>query len=290
MESHLCLQRKRDHARERMLRMTTTKRRTLTKDQVSQFIRDGFVVVEDLLNADEISALASRADLIASGKADHVSAGTVQLEKPFREGDTDVEDRVMSTRKLAHIVPEDEILRAHATNSKIVDVIADLLDSDDITLYGDQLFMKPPHHGSAKEWHQDSASFKNIFPMDLVSAWAAIDNATIDNGCLWMVPGSHRWAIIPESSRPTIEGQFGEEYPTIPVPLRSGSVSFHHSLTYHASGPNTTDTRRRGYATHYMRSTSINDQAIENAPSVTGFTHVRGRRFPDTVSDEVLEV
>ena len=270
--------------------MATTKLRTLTKNQVNQFIRDGFVVVEDLLNTDEISTLASRADLIASGKADHVSAGTVQLEKPFREGATDVEDRVMSTRKLAHIVPEDEILRAHATNSKIVDVIADLLDSDDITLYGDQLFMKPPHHGSAKEWHQDSASFKNIFPMDLVSAWAAIDNATIDNGCLWMVPGSHRWAIIPESSRPTIEGQFGEEYPTIPVPLRSGSVSFHHSLTYHASGPNTTDTRRRGYATHYMRSTSINDQAIENAPSVTGFTHVRGRRFPDTVSDEVLEV
>ena len=193
------------------------------------------------------------------------------------------------TETQAHIVPEDEVLRAHARNSKIVDVIADLMGTDDITLYGDQLFMKPPRHGSAKEWHQDSASFKNIFPMNLISAWAAIDNVTIENGCLWMVPGSQRWAVIPPSSRPTIEGQFGEEYPTVPVPLRAGSVSFHHSLTYHASGPNETDTRRRGYATHYMRSTSFKDQAIEGSPAVTRYTHIRGQSYPGTVSEDVLE-
>ena len=150
--------------------------------------------------------------------------------------------------------------------------------------------MKPPRHGSAKEWHQDSASFRNIFPMDLISAWAAIDNVTIENGCLWMVPGSHRWAVIPPTSRPTIEGQFGGDYPTVPVPLRPGSVSFHHSLTYHASGPNETDTRRRGYATHYMRSNSINDKEIPGSPAVRGYVHVRGKRIPGTVSDEIFDV
>jgi phytanoyl-CoA hydroxylase len=263
--------------------------RTLTQSQVDQFMHNGFLVVDDLLDADEIAVLAERADLIASGKAEHIVKGTVQLEQPFREGETKVENRVMATRKLAHIVPEDEVLRAHARNSKIVDVIADLMGTDDITLYGDQLFMKPPRHGSAKEWHQDSASFKNIFPMNLISAWAAIDNVTIENGCLWMVPGSQRWAVIPPSSRPTIEGQFGEEYPTVPVPLRAGSVSFHHSLTYHASGPNETDTRRRGYATHYMRSTSFKDQAIEGSPAVTRYTHIRGQSYPGTVSEDVLE-
>lgn len=264
--------------------------RSLTQPQVDQFMRDGFVVVEDLLDATEIAVLAERADLIASGKAEHVVKGMVQLEKVFRDGDAAVDDQVMSTRKLAHIVPEDEVLRGHARNPKIGDVIADLFNSDDITLYGDQLFMKPPQHGSAQQWHQDSASFKNIFPMDLISAWTAIDDATIENGCLWMVPGSHRWAIIPPSSRPTIEGKFGEEYPTVPVPLRAGSVSFHHSLTYHSSGPNQTDTRRRGYATHYMRSTSLNDRTIEPSSAVTGYTIIRGQRFPGTVSEEALDI
>ncbi len=270
--------------------MAVSTLRTLSQTQVDQFMRDGFTVVDDLLDADEIAVLAERADLIASGKADHIVDGTIQLEQPFRENGEKVDNRVMATRKLAHIVPEDEVLRAHARNPKIVDVIADLMDTDDITLYGDQLFMKPPRHGSAKEWHQDSASFKNIFPMDLISAWAAIDNVTIENGCLWMVPGSHRWAVIPPTSRPTIEGQFGGDYPTVPVPLRPGSVSFHHSLTYHASGPNETDTRRRGYATHYMRSNSINDKEIPGSPAVRGYVHVRGKRIPGTVSDEIFDV
>ncbi len=270
--------------------MAVSTLRTLSQSQVDLFMRDGFVVVEDLLDADEVAALAARADLIASGQAEHVRTGVVQLEQPFREDTAAVNDQVLATRKLAHIVPEDEVLRAHARNSKIVDVIADLMGADDITLYGDQLFMKPPRHGSAKEWHQDSASFKNIFPMDLISAWAAIDDATIENGCLWMIPGSQRWAIIPPSSRPTIEGQFDRDYPMVPVPLRSGSVSFHHSLTYHASGPNQTDTRRRGYATHYMRSTSIKDPTIDGPPSTLRFTHVRGRRIPGTVSDDVIDV
>ena len=264
--------------------------RTLTQAQVDQFMRDGFVVVENLLDGDEIATLAERADLIASGKAEHVVKGIVQLEKPFREGEAPVEDQVLSTRKLAHIVPEDEVLRVHARNPKVVDVIADLFDSDDITLYGDQLFMKPPHHGSAQIWHQDSASFKSIFPMDIISAWTAIDDATIENGCLWMVPGSHRWAIIPPSARPTIEDKFGQDYPTVPVRLPSGSVSFHHSMTYHSSGPNQTDTRRRGYATHYMRSTSLDDPTFENTRTVADYTHIRGRRFPGTVSDEAFDI
>ena len=100
--------------------------RTLTQAQVDQFMRDGFVVVENLLDGDEIATLAERADLIASGKAEHIVKGIVQLEKPFREGEAPVEDQVLSTRKLAHIVPEDEVLRAHARNPKVVDVIADL--------------------------------------------------------------------------------------------------------------------------------------------------------------------
>ncbi|MBM4436516.1 MAG: phytanoyl-CoA dioxygenase family protein [Actinobacteria bacterium] len=134
-------------------------RRVPSAEKVEFFPRNGSVVVEGLRARDEVQALADRADLIASWHAAHIPKERIQLEKQFRESSGLVTDM------LAHLANFDDVLRAHALNPKIVNVIADLLDTDDIALYGDQLFMKPAYHGSAKEWHQCSASFRNIFPI-----------------------------------------------------------------------------------------------------------------------------
>ena len=172
----------------------------------------------------------------------------------------------------------------HATNTKIVDIIADLLDTDDIKLYSDQLFMKAPETGSAQPWHQDSASWRDIFPMDLVSAWTAIDDATPENGCLEFAVGTHRWGVLPRTTR----GQLMEEledgsWPIQPAPLKRGSVSFHHSLTFHRSAANSSAARRRGFATHYMRATSVKDESVTDTPKVPPFRQVRGRSFAGRV-------
>jgi len=260
-------------------------RRVLSRQQVDFFHQNGYVAVESLLSPAEIQALAERSDLIGSGQAAHIPRERIQIEKQFRDNPGAVTDMLAAVRKLAHLANYDDVLRRHSLNAKILDVIADLLGTDDIALYGDQLFMKPAYHGSAKEWHQDSESFRNIFPMDLVSAWAAIDDATIANGCLWMVPGSQRWGVVPRHLIPTFEAQFGPTgaYPAQPVELKSGSVSFHHSLTFHASGPNSTPHRRRGYATHYMRSTSVMDPLQGNVHNLPPFIQVRGRAYPGCV-------
>ena len=145
------------------------------------------------------------------------------------------------------------VLREHAFGDRLVDVIADLLATDDLKLYNDQLFMKPAHHGGAQAWHQDSQAWLNMFPMDLVTAWTAIDQATVTNGCLWMATGSHRWGMIPGQVKERVEKLLDGDWPSAALELRPGSVSFHHSLTYHRSGANHSPHRRRGYATHYMR-------------------------------------
>ena len=67
------------------------------------------------------------------------------------------------------------------------------------------------------------------------------------------------------------------------APLRSGSISFHHSLTLHRSGANQSATRRRGYAVHYMRATSFKDESVTDAPKMPPFKQVRGRSFPGRV-------
>ena len=125
--------------------------------------------------------------------------------------------------------------------------------------------------------------------MDLVSAWTALDDATHENGpqpyyplwtrafisklslavlgsgCLEFARGTHRWGIVPPAAREQLTPELERERSGEPaadrswspqvvrVPMRAGSVSFHHSLILHMSGPNLSDQRRRGYAVERIR-------------------------------------
>jgi ectoine hydroxylase-related dioxygenase (phytanoyl-CoA dioxygenase family) len=122
--------------------------------------------------------------------------------------------------------------------------------------------MKPPG-GVEKPYHQDSAYF-SIEPPELVTCWTALDDVTIDNGCLWVVPGSHRGGIV-DHDRWTVGGredkQVREEQIAAlateePIVMPAGSSSFHHSVLLHKSGPNNSEKPRRGLAVHYMSARS----------------------------------
>ena len=86
-----------------------------------------------------------------------------------------------------------------------------------------------------------------------------------------------------ERLQPLVEDLDGPTWPSIPVPLRPGSISFHHSLTLHRSSANTSDTRRRGYAVHFMRASSWQDQTVTDAPKMPAFKQVRGQSLPGRV-------
>ena len=258
--------------------------RCLIEEQVNRFRLNGFLIVEDVLSDDELETLAANTDLIAAGEAKNIPETSIQLERVYREGERAVTDQVLSVRKLYNLAVYDDIMWSHVTNPKIVDIIADLLGTDDIKMYGDQLFMKGPETGTEQPWHQDSASWRDIFPMDLVSAWTSIDHATVDNGCLNFVPGTHRWGMMRRDQlQPFIEDFGSEEWPLMAAELRPGSISFHHSLTLHQSNANTSNKRRRGYAIHYMRATSWKDETVTDAPKMPPFKQVRGLSYPGRV-------
>ena len=258
--------------------------RTLSQQQIDRFRLNGHLTVEDVLTPDEIGRLSERCDLIAAGKADHIPDTSIQLEKVFREGERDVEDQVLAVRKLYNVAVYDEVVWSFVTHQKIADIAADLLATDDIKLYGDQLFMKAPVTGTAQGWHQDSASWRDIFPMDLVTAWTAIDDATPENGCLNFAPGTHRWGMIGgDRAKPFIADIESGGWPIVPAPVKRGSISFHHSLTFHQSNANLSGARRRGYAFHYMRATSWKVEMVTDAPKMPAFKQVRGRSFEGRV-------
>lgn len=227
----------------------------LSQAQIEQYRRDGHVTVPDLLDGEQLKALGQRIEAIAEGKADFPEAG-LEYEPGARQ------ERSMATlRKINWPSLHDDFFVEYAAIPALLEAVEALLGPD-IKLFGDQVFMKPPG-GIEKTYHQDSPYF-NIEPMALVTAWVALDEATEDNGCLWVVPGSHRngplahsepW-MVGERTDMRIPDSAFERDREIPVPLPRGGVSFHHSLLLHRSGPNRTDRPRRGMATHYMSSRS----------------------------------
>ena len=199
--------------------------RFLTAEQVNQFKLNGFLIVEDVLSKDEIEVLAERTDLIAANKVNQVPDTSIQLEKIFNNGEQTVTDQILSVRKLYNLAVYDQIMWEHVTHTKIVDIITDLLVTDDVKMYGDQLFMKAPKTGTAQGWHQDSASWRDIFPMDLVTAWTAIDHATEENGCLNFIPGTHRWGMMSSHRLKHFLSDLGSnQWPIVPIPLQLDKV------------------------------------------------------------------
>ena len=226
----------------------------LTKEQVETFQEDGFLIVRGLLDGPRIDVMKARAHTIARGEADHVPEGQLQVELGVVSGERDADDYANSLRKMSHVAFIDDVFRNHAKDVHILDCVEALLGPD-LKLYQDQLFMKPPRIGSRQPYHQDQPLGFHVDPPDrMVTCWAALDEATIDNGCMWMLPGTHKNGWIEkerwqEYERLSVAGELPVERA---VELRPGDCSFHHGHILHCSRPNRTDQRRWGYATHYV--------------------------------------
>src|SRR3954447_23846170 len=168
----------------------------LTPAQKAYFEKEGYLPYNRILTDAELEALRQRSTDIAEGRISHLPPRFIQLEKTFREG-TDVEaPRLDQVRKMTQLCYFDDIFQAIAKKPTIVDIIAELMDSPNIKLYADQLMMKPRFHGTVTDWHQDSTAWPFFIPQDHISCWIALDDATVDNGCMTVIPGSHHWGPI----------------------------------------------------------------------------------------------
>jgi ectoine hydroxylase-related dioxygenase (phytanoyl-CoA dioxygenase family) len=205
-----------------------------------------------------------------------------RLEAEAQRGglqDVDEKDRVWQLTGVTRHVPA---IMELACNPKLLNILETLLGTPDIKLYSDQVLMKPPFHGSPVSWHQDSGYWTAIWPPALVSCWVSLDEATLENGCVHMVPGSHKLGVVPHERG---DDQFlhvrGLDLSTaIPVVLPPGGVSFHHSCTVHGSGPNRTEKRRRGLVLSYMRADS---RWLGDPDRKPHFPLLQGREYPGCV-------
>ncbi len=142
----------------------------------------------------------------------------------------------------------------------ILDAVEDVLGPD-LMAWGCSLFVKEPCDPAYVSWHQD-ATYWGLSKPDVLTAWVALSPATVESGCMKVVPGSHKWSQV--AHRDTLSehnlltrGQElavdVDEDTAVYMPLQPGEVSLHHVLMAHASTSNTTDDRRIGFAIRYVR-------------------------------------
>lgn len=142
------------------------------------------------------------------------------------------------------------------SDDRLVD-IAELFLGPDIGLFASHYLVKPPFTGKEVRWHQDAA-FWPLEPMDVVTLWSAIDESTPENGCVRLVPGSHKNEIKDMHATDTKDVLGAEisvevdESEAVDIVLQPGDVEVHHPMIYHASNANTSPKRRAGLTIRYI--------------------------------------
>jgi phytanoyl-CoA hydroxylase len=252
---------------------------------LAQYKSDGFLVVENLVSATELTLLRDRMSGIAAGEFPSFPAHDIEFEPNADGVDTTSTRESHRVRKINRCAENDDVFMAHAANLAILDVVSSLIGPD-IKLFGSQCFMKPPG-GIEKPYHQDSAYF-HIEPKELVTCWTALDDATLENGCLCVIPGSHKGQILnhdqPWQVGDRVDMQVREKQidrsREIQIELASGSCSFHHSKLLHSSGANHTDQSRRGLAVHYM---SARSRWVHPTDAKPDYMLLRGQEYEGCV-------
>ena len=153
----------------------------LTEVQVHQFRRDGFLNYGRVLTEEQLTGLREALDRVLTGRSAASpdaakTSGTLPRHHPGCQ-------RLGSGAGL----------REHLFNPVIVPMMAQLMGTDTVRVWHDQMQLKPPRIGGPTLWHQDHPYWPIIQPADLVSAWVALEDATVENGAMSMVPGSHKW-------------------------------------------------------------------------------------------------
>ena len=251
----------------------------LTPDQLDAYHRDGYLHVEDLVTPDELTSLRNR--LRAYTHEDRpAEALKIQIEPRVQRGELAVDHWGDGIRKIDGLVEGDDLFQRLGTHPNIVSILTQVL-TPDIKMFRNSLLCKPPDVGSQKGMHQDSPYWP-IEPMELCSCWFTLDDATLENGCMAVLPGWHKKGPLPHvhvTDDYVVDEQSYDASEMVHVPMRAGSGLFFHSLLPHYTAPNRTQKWRRAIALSYMSAKSRFTGEGEGPE----YFHIQGKTYPGCV-------
>jgi phytanoyl-CoA hydroxylase len=224
----------------------------LTKEQVEQFFEQGFLICDAFMSEPELTDLEQAFDqtfdrLVRENAVQNVQSGEA----------TDDEAHVYQLRT-AHLLHE--AFDRYIHDERLLGIVESLIGPD-IQLIHYQGLYKPPVSGGVVDWHQDNHYWQVDDPSANVTCWIGLDDVTTENGCMWYIPGGHREALHhrrnwdPAEKKGfyfSIDDERLIPANAIPIELKRGQVTFHHSLMPHRSLENRSRRPRRGIAAHFL--------------------------------------
>jgi phytanoyl-CoA hydroxylase len=256
----------------------------LDQAQIDAWERDGFLAIPDAIPIERCEALTARAAEIVDAfdpetvsifstheqtrtSDDHFLASGDAITCFFEEGAFDadgrlVHDKARSINKIGHAMHDlDPVFDSFSRQPAIAEAAASIGFTDPKLLQSMYIF-KSPHIGGEVSCHQDS-TFLYTEPMTVVGFWVALQDATVDNGCLWAQPGGHRSPLRKRFIRSPGGGTEFEQlddtpWPEpggpemVPIEARAGTLVLLHGLLPHWSDVNRSSRSRHAYTVHVI--------------------------------------
>lgn len=228
----------------------------LSREEVSYYHEHGYVVPTYSLPRARVAQLTDALDTLIRENPDVRPEQLISVHVRGRDGRTNAEG-----------VRGSEDFLELARDPAILDCVESVLGPD-IVLWGCAMFCKPPGDGMAVPMHQDG-HYWPIRPLATCTVWVAIEDSDRENGCLQVVPGTHRGQQVYAHetrtghvalSEQVVDGSY-ETSDVTDIELKAGQMSMHDVYLLHGSNANTSSRRRSGLALRYMPATSVWDRS-----------------------------
>jgi ectoine hydroxylase-related dioxygenase (phytanoyl-CoA dioxygenase family) len=239
----------------------------LKPEEISRYARDGYVVRESVFDDDELAMLRDAIERASKKAVSQVGQGKTYVLDGKRfvdiNGMTIQFEHTLNSdtpRVIEPVAGLDPKLSALLHDVRLVDPMRQLVGSDKIAIWTNKLNLKRPREGTGFGWHQDSPYWvHNCAHVDqLPNVMLAFDTATLDNGCLRVIPGSHLDGCLPGTDDGTSLGGFFtsasrfDESQQVPLTVAAGSLIFFSPHLVHGSQPNHSDHPRRAIIVTYQ--------------------------------------
>ncbi len=216
----------------------------LTIQQITAYQRDGYIQLNDVITGADLTAFRDSVN-------DAVKQDTATLDPNRVKGS--YEQIFIQCVNLWHRYPK---VKPCVLDHRLARIAARLMGTP-VQIWHDHALFKEPHTGAKTPWHQDTPYWPHEQKMHQLTIWVALRDATVSNGCLSFLPGTHRYLDI----EPVNLGNPQDLYAVAPqtkglkpvtCELKAGSVTVHNGMTFHYAGPNRSDGMREAIAIIYM--------------------------------------
>jgi ectoine hydroxylase-related dioxygenase (phytanoyl-CoA dioxygenase family) len=230
----------------------------LNEEQLKQYHEQGYVVLENLFQAEEMDRIRSIIDDLDEEHEQQLK----EKGKSF----ISIPNQINFTSNLNFKRSE---LQQFIADDRFVRLTTSILGPD-IRLYWDQSVYKRPEANRDFPWHQDNG-YVPTEPVHYTTCWLALEDASVENGCIWVQPGTHHKGFVPHVKTDIGWICYYGDVEGVPVELRKGSMVVFHSLLFHRSTPNRSKETRKGYVIQYSVDGSRNPetgQLFRNGPVI----------------------